>query len=95
MDAVSLWADHVPHKTLSCQQRSTGKVMRMSACVPLSWHGLLQAFLRCRGLALEGCSVVRQTQVTHLADANSKSWQCSADLNTNGISVISTDESMG
>ena len=35
--------------------------------------GLLQAFLRCRGLALDGCCVVRQSQVTQLADANSKS----------------------
>ena len=42
--------------------------------------GLLQAFLRCRGLALDGCCVVRQSQVTQLANANSKSCKHSADL---------------
>ena len=34
-------------------------------------HGDMQAFLRCRGLDLDGCSVVRQAQVTHIADTNS------------------------
>ena len=59
--------------------------------------GLLQAFLRCRGLALDGCCVVRQSQVTQLADANSKSCKHSADLNMDAykFSLINTDQTVG
>lgn len=59
--------------------------------------GLLQAFLRCRGLALDGCCVVRQSQVTQLADANSKSCKHSADLNMNAykFGLINTDQTVG
>lgn len=66
---LSYWeVHHAPRIKSNCQQYSTGEV-----CMHIiERQGLVQAFLRCRGLALEGCCVMRQSQVTHLADANSE-----------------------
>ena len=52
---------------LDCRGSGSGSGSYMEN--DLSLRGL-QAFLRCRGLALDGCNVVRQAQVTHIADTN-------------------------
>ena len=62
----------VPSVTICSQLQSMhldcrGKGSHMES--DLSLRGL-QAFLRCRGLALDGCNVVCQAQVTHIADTN-------------------------
>ena len=52
---------------LDCRGSGSGSGSYMEN--DLSLRGL-QAFLRCRGLALDGCNVVRQAQVTHISDTN-------------------------